>query len=62
METVYNLYGLLKNYRKKTNQHTGTVCAKKITVKHTHFSLWGQSVLCMGFQKIKVEQTKISLL
>ena len=30
---------------------------QQITVKHTHFSLRGQSILCMGCQKITVKQT-----
>ena len=47
--TVHNLYALSKNHSQThTFQLTGTVR----TFKHTHFSLWGESVICMGCQNI----------
>ena len=35
---------------------------KKITVKHTHYSLLGQSILYTGCQKITVKHKHFSLL
>ena len=71
--TSYNIiqnhtasYNIIQHHTSSGFQLNGTVHTlyelSKITVKHTHFSLLGQSVLCMGCQKITVKQTQISLL